>query len=77
MMTAAFEEWVQRARSVPIERVVERRRIKLNGNGADRVGPCPKCGGDDRFSIDIKKGCWNCRGCKTKADKGDVIGLVR
>jgi hypothetical protein len=77
MTDAAFEAWVATARSVRIENEVARRGIKLNGNGKDRVGPCPKCGGDDRFSVHIKKQCWNCRQCKTKADKGDVIGMVQ
>jgi phage/plasmid primase-like uncharacterized protein len=32
------------------------------------------CGGTDRFSINVKKRVWNCRGC---AAGGDVIALVR
>jgi hypothetical protein len=40
----------------------------------ERVGACPKCGGEDRFSINTKKQVWHCRGC----DKGgDVVELVR
>ena len=38
------------------------------------MGPCPKCGGEDRFSINIAKQVFNCRGCKVG---GDVIDLVR
>lgn len=33
--------------------------------GLDRkslAGPCPACGGRDRFSLDLKKDVWNCRG---------------
>ena len=26
-------------------------------------GPCPKCGGRDRFSVNAKRGVFNCRGC--------------
>lgn len=38
------------------------------------IGPCPDCGGDDRFSINVKKGVFQCRkGCSA----GDVIQLVR
>jgi Zinc-binding domain of primase-helicase len=42
--------------------------------GVERVGPCPVCGGKDRFSINTKKNVWNCRGC----DKGgrDAISLA-
>jgi hypothetical protein len=45
----------------------------LRGSGHDRVGPCPKCGGDDRFSISTAKQLFNCRGCGLG---GDVIKLV-
>ena len=71
-MDAASEAWVERARSVPIAREVERRGIKLRGR-IERVGPCPRCGGVDRFAINVKKGVWNCRGCGVG---GDVIRLV-
>jgi hypothetical protein len=40
----------------------------------ERDGPCPICGGDDRFSISTRKQVFNCRGCKAA---GDVIDLVR
>ncbi len=49
------------------------RGIKLRGRGPERCGACPRCGGDDRFSINTKKQVWNCRGC---ASGGDVIKLV-
>ena len=55
-------EIIHRARSVPIESVINQRGIKLNGK-IERVGPCPKCGGVDRFSINTKKNLWNCRQC--------------
>lgn len=31
--------------------------------GIDRAGPCPVCGGEDRFAIHTKKNTFNCRGC--------------
>jgi Protein of unknown function (DUF3631)/CHC2 zinc finger len=65
-------EIISRAKSVPIERIIEERQIKLRGH-IERVGPCPKCGGVDRFSINTKKQVWNCRGCDVG---GDVIKLV-
>jgi len=34
---------------------------------------CPRCGGDDRFSINTEKKLWNCRHCK---EGGNVIDLV-
>jgi RecA-family ATPase len=64
--------WIEQARSVPIESELARRGIKLSGK-MERAGPCPRCGGTDRFSINIKKQVWNCRGC---GKGGDVIDLV-
>lgn len=60
------------ARAVPIERIVEQRGIKLRGR-VERIGPCPICGGTDRFSINTKKQVFNCRGCNVG---GDAIALV-
>jgi hypothetical protein len=66
---------VDLAKVVPIETEVARRGIKLIGRGPERVGPCPRCGcGTDRFSINIKKQIFNCRGC---GRGGDVIALVQ
>jgi phage/plasmid primase-like uncharacterized protein len=70
MITAAD---VERARSVPIEDEINRRGIELKRQGAERIGPCPVCGGRDRFSINIRKEVFNCRG----AVGGDVIALVQ
>ena len=47
--------------------------IKLKKKTANEVcGPCPKCGGTDRFIVN--KNMFNCRGCGAH---GDVIDLVR
>jgi hypothetical protein len=73
---AAWQDWVDRAKAVPIEKEIARRSsIKLKREGAaERVGPCPVCGGTDRFSINTKKQVFGCRHCKKG---GDVIELVR
>jgi putative DNA primase/helicase len=72
----AWRARIERARRIPIETEIARRGIRLTGKGAEREGPCPRCAGNDRFSINTQKQTWNCRGCKTEQDKGDVIGLV-
>jgi DNA primase len=72
--SAAFEAWTARARTVRIEDETARRGIKLKRVGAEQVGPCPKCGGEDRFSINVKKQVFHCRGCD---GGGDVIALVK
>ena len=64
---------ITRAHAVRIEDEVERRGIKLVGR-IDCCGPCPQCGGKDRFSINVRKQVFLCRQCGAK---GDVIALVR
>lgn len=45
----------------------------LRRQGAEHVGPCPFCGGRDRFSVNPAKGKWNCRGAE---GGGQAVGLV-
>jgi hypothetical protein len=47
---------------------------RLKKSGGEWVGPCPVCGGKDRFGINPSKGVWNCRFC---GRGGDAIDLVR
>jgi AAA domain/CHC2 zinc finger len=68
------EERVHRARGMAIENECDRRGIQLRGRGHDRAGPCPKCGGTDRFSINTVKQVFRCRQCNEKG--GDVISMV-
>jgi DNA primase len=63
---------IERASAVRIEDEIERRG-KLVGR-VDRCGPCPQCGGKDRFSINVRKQVFLCRSC---AARGNVITLVR
>lgn len=66
-------EDISRARDVRLESELASRGIVLKGHGVERYGPCPRCGGKDRFSINVRKQLWLCRGC----DKGgNVIALV-
>ena len=71
-MTNDFDVWLGQARACKIEDEIARRGIALRGR-VERTGPCPTCGGDDRFSINTSKQLWNCRGCGVG---GDVIKLV-
>lgn len=48
--------------------------IPLRREGAELVGPCPRCGGKDRFQVNMRKRLWLCRGCGTG---GDAIDLMR
>ena len=69
----SFDVEIARARMVRIEDEIARRGIKLCGRGVDRCGPCPVCGGHDRFSINIRKQVFRCRAFSG----GDTIALVQ
>jgi CHC2 zinc finger len=69
----ARDEWIERARAVKVDTVIGRHAITLKREGAEHVGPCPHCGGKDRFSINPAKNVWNCRGCNKGG--GDGISL--
>jgi DNA primase len=73
LRSAAFEAWSAKARAIRIDDEVTRRGIKLKRTGIEHVGPCPKCGGEDRFAINTGKQVFHCRGCDVG---GDVIKLV-
>src|SRR5262249_45092215 len=72
---------VERARAVRVESALGPyfSKLKQIKNSPEYVGPCPRCGGDDRFSINTKKQAWHCRVCKPSKSiiKGDVIGLIQ
>jgi hypothetical protein len=56
-----------------MEGIIAQRSIKLRRAGRELIGPCPECGGEDRFSINVTKQVFNCRGCGAS---GDVIALA-
>jgi DNA primase len=64
---------VEIARAADILAVAQRyaalKRVATN----EWAGPCPVCGGRDRFSVNMRKRLFNCRG---GGGKGDVIALV-
>lgn len=71
---ADFALWVDAARAVPVADVIAGRGIPLAGGGRDEmVGPCPVCGGTDRFSINTRKNVFFCRG---SGRGGDAIALT-
>jgi Toprim domain/CHC2 zinc finger len=59
---------------VPMANAVARLGLQLRRQSRELVGPCPRCGGRDRFAINVGKQVWNCRGCSRG---GDTIELVR
>jgi P4 family phage/plasmid primase-like protien len=74
MTDAAFDAWRQRARDADILDVAMRPPVsaELKKRAREHVGPCPRCAGKDRFSVNSAKQIFNCRG----AAGGDVIAMV-
>jgi hypothetical protein len=71
-----FQIWVDRARRVRIETEASRRSIALKKvSTVEFVGPCPACGGTDRFGLNIRKQVFRCRQCAPAG--GDVIDFVQ
>jgi len=60
---------IESARKAFIETIVRNRGLRLKRQGRYLVGPCPCCGGHDRFNIHLKKQSWWCRRC----DKGGGV----
>jgi hypothetical protein len=76
----AFDAWVDRAKAVSTLNAAFKFGFAPKGGrnvraSSELTGPCPRCGGVDRFSIKPTEGLWNCRG----AGKGgaDAISLTR
>lgn len=72
-----LEGMVNEARAVTCEEWLDRdghaRQMKKAG-GHNLVGPCPKCGGNDRFGVNTSDDKWHCRGCGIGG--GDAISMV-
>lgn len=78
----AFDAWVDRAKAVSTLNAAFKFGFAPKGAAGrttratgELAGPCPRCGGVDRFSVNATTGLWNCRG----AGKGgaDAISLTR
>lgn len=66
------------AKAMPILDVAERLGIDgLRQMSGEMVGPCPVCGGNDRFGINPKKGIFGCRKECGPFCKGDQVALVQ
>jgi len=64
---------LDQAKAMPITDIVGMLQIQgLRRAGIEQMGPCPVCGGVDRFSINMPKNLFNCRHC----GGGDGIKLV-
>jgi Toprim domain/CHC2 zinc finger len=62
------EDELHQARSVSVVEVAQRHGAKLRREGRELNGPCPRCGGVNRFAVWPAKNLWNCRGCGVGGD---------
>ncbi len=75
MTWLSFDDWVADARAVNLVEIAGRLGAAgLKRSGRELVGPCPACGGVDRFSIREDRQIWNC-GHQGGAG-GDAVALV-
>jgi hypothetical protein len=63
MNRAAWDSLVTAARAVDLVELARSYGAELRRQGHEHVGPCPVCGGRDRFAINVAKQKFNCRGC--------------
>lgn len=69
---------IEQARKADYLALAGRLGARLKPVTAGRIewaGPCPRCGGKDRFSVNTAKGVFNCRGSGDR--NGDQIAMVR
>lgn len=71
----AFQDWVARAKAVTVASVVAARNLRLRG-GNNKSGPCPACGGKDRFTVSVRKNTFWCRGCQRGGDAIELVELM-
>ncbi|NKI61792.1 hypothetical protein HCG46_26190 [Labrenzia sp. PO1] len=70
----AWTDYKLRANKVSLLDAAKKSGATLKkAGGGEYVGPCPGCGGTDRFAVNTSKNKWVCRGA---GGGGDAIGLV-
>lgn len=66
------------AHGIPMDEVVDRLGIAgLKRLGSELVGPCPVCGGTDRFGVNVLTNVFQCRKECGPHAKGDQVSLVQ
>jgi hypothetical protein len=62
------------AQAMPIGDIVAKLDLQgLQRTGHEMVGPCPVCGGRDRFGVNLRKGVFQCRRCDGKGGGIDLV----
>ena len=62
------------AKTIPMQDILQRLDVqRLHRAGGEMVGPCPVCGGTDRFGVNLRSNVFLCRRC----DVGGVADCTR
>lgn len=73
---AWFDAAKLEAKTKPVREIVERLGLcGLQNRSGELIGPCPLCGGKDRFGINLSSAAFLCRKCDIRG--GDVIAMVQ
>jgi hypothetical protein len=66
---------LDQAKAIPMAEVIDRLGVaSLVRAGGELVGPCPVCGGRDRFGVNVSRHVFTCRHCDVG---GDQVALVQ
>lgn len=77
-MAATDDSRLADAHAVSMAELVDRLGIVgLNCAGGELVGPCPNCGGTDRFGVNLGRGLFQCRKQCGPNARGDQVSLVQ
>lgn len=71
----AVEALVNDAKATSCHDFAVSQGMKLKRSGHNEMGPCPKCGGKDRFGINTADDKWFCRNCGVGGH--DAISMVQ
>src|SRR5919201_4167899 len=79
MTRPAIDTWAIKQRTDLLGLIGADTRLKkvASTGGGEYAGPCPFCGGRDRFRVQPEKGRWWCRGCSQSPRWQDAIAYVR
>lgn len=72
------EHLIEQAKRADLVALAERHSTLKRESGREWAGPCPRCGGDDRFHVNAGaegEGWWFCRQCHSKP--GDAIAFLQ
>ncbi|MEO3997204.1 DNA primase [Mesorhizobium sp. CAU 1732] len=72
------QEAIEQARAFDVRALAERYGFRARASATgEAVGPCPGCGGTDRFSVNGRKNIWRCRQGAGDLIGGDAIALIQ